>query len=324
MSLPILSPRSDFIFKLIFGDQRNTDILTAFLQSFLDLPESEYDTLTIVDPHLKREERDDKLGILDVKINTKSGNIIDVEIQIADDVPMQERILYYTSKMVTQQIGKGDDYSAIKRVITVVITNFILIHDSENYHNTYRLNDIKSGSQFTDLMEVNTLELPKLPSENDRTQLWDWLKFFRSNKEEELKMLETKSPQIKKAVGVLMELSADERTRLLYEEQEKIRMDQSARIAYAERKIRFAEEKVSLAEEKAFLAEEKVSLAEKKASLAEEKAFLARENGIREGETKGERKGKIETARKALSKNMSVEDVIDLTGLSRSEIESLQ
>ena len=38
-------------------------------------------------------------------------------------------------------------------------------------------------------------------------------------------MLATRSPQMKKAVGVLKELSADERTRMLYEAREKARMD---------------------------------------------------------------------------------------------------
>jgi len=67
VSIQILSPRSDYIFKLIFGNQANADILAAFLRSVLDLPEDEYDTLTIVDPHPNREGADGKLSILDVK-----------------------------------------------------------------------------------------------------------------------------------------------------------------------------------------------------------------------------------------------------------------
>ncbi|MCL2103323.1 MAG: Rpn family recombination-promoting nuclease/putative transposase, partial [Syntrophorhabdaceae bacterium] len=43
----------DFVFRLIFGDQRNVDILSAFLRSVLDIPNDEYDHLTIVDPYLK-------------------------------------------------------------------------------------------------------------------------------------------------------------------------------------------------------------------------------------------------------------------------------
>jgi predicted transposase/invertase (TIGR01784 family) len=80
MGRDILSPKSDFIFKLIFGDERNIDILQNFLQAVLDLDASEYSKIAVVDPHLKREAEEDKLGVLDVKIHTTSGNVIDVEI----------------------------------------------------------------------------------------------------------------------------------------------------------------------------------------------------------------------------------------------------
>ncbi|MCL2124971.1 MAG: Rpn family recombination-promoting nuclease/putative transposase, partial [Oscillospiraceae bacterium] len=71
--MSLLPVKSDFVFKLIFGDQRNVDILAAFLRSVLDIPDDEYDQLTIVDPYLKKESEDDKYSILDVKLHTVSG-----------------------------------------------------------------------------------------------------------------------------------------------------------------------------------------------------------------------------------------------------------
>jgi len=62
--IPVLLPViSDFIFKLIFGDQRNVDILGEFLKSVLDIPDSEYDHIPVVDPHVKKEAHDDKYGM---------------------------------------------------------------------------------------------------------------------------------------------------------------------------------------------------------------------------------------------------------------------
>ena len=46
----LLPVKLDLVFKLIFGDQRNTDILASFLKSVLDIPEEEYERVTIVDP----------------------------------------------------------------------------------------------------------------------------------------------------------------------------------------------------------------------------------------------------------------------------------
>lgn len=52
MSKEYLSPKSDLIFKMIFGDEKNVDILTAFLKSVLNISIDEYQELKIVDPHL--------------------------------------------------------------------------------------------------------------------------------------------------------------------------------------------------------------------------------------------------------------------------------
>ena len=60
------------------------------------------------------------------------------------------------------------------------------------------------------------------------------MKFIDSNNdEEELEMLAERSPQMKKAVGVLKELSADERTRMLAEAREKARKDAASRLNWA-------------------------------------------------------------------------------------------
>jgi len=59
-------------------------------------------------------------------------------------------------------------------------------------------------------------------------------------------MLAERSPQIKKAVGVLKELSADERTRMLYEDREKARRDIASMMGGARREG-FAEAMESVA-----------------------------------------------------------------------------
>lgn len=225
----ILKPTSDLVFKLIFGDNRNIDILTNFLQSVLQLDESEYSQITIVDPHSRLEKQDDKTTILDVKLHTKTGKIVDIEIQVSDIPQMRNRIVFYTSKMITEQLNRGDSYD-LKKVISILITDYKIIIENDVYHNKYELYDKNTHSTFTDIFSINVLELPKLPKVTDNTDLWNWLRFLKANREEELTMLAQKSPQIEKAVGVLKELSKDERTRLLYEEREKARRDTQARI----------------------------------------------------------------------------------------------
>ena len=232
----LLSVKLDLVFKLIFGDQRNTDILASFLKSILDIPEEEYDRISVVDPYVKADYPDDKYGILDVKIHTKSGRVIHIEIQVAPIPEMDQRSLYYQSKMVTEQLGSGQDYSLIKKVVSIIITDFALakLSGSDRYHHQFRY---RTGDdiELTDLAEINTLELTKLPLKTDNPDLWNWMKFIETKNEEELEMLATKSPELKKAVGVLKELSADERTRMIAEDREKARRDEASRINGARR-----------------------------------------------------------------------------------------
>ena len=91
----------------------------------------------------------------------------------------------------------------------------------------------KDGIEFTELVEINTLELTKLPVEADQSELWYWLRFIESDDEGELEMIAERNPQMKKAVGVLKELSADERTRMLAEAREKARRDAASRLNWA-------------------------------------------------------------------------------------------
>ena len=219
-----LLPKSDLIFKKIFGDENNIDILSAFLQSVLDIPAEEYAEVTLLDTHFKLENENDKLGILDVKVRTKSEKIIDVEIQLRNVPYMRERLIFYLSKMISEQIKSGEGYKAIKKSVIIIITDYKMISDSDKYHNVYTMRD-ENGRQFSDLIEINTLELPKLPHDDDKSALWTWMKFLNSKNEEEFKMVETKSKSLEKAVCVLKRLSADEITKLEYDAREKARLD---------------------------------------------------------------------------------------------------
>ena len=82
---------------------------------------------------------------------------------------------------------------------------------------------------FSDIIEIHTLELSKLPEAADGTDLYDWAKFIAAEPEEELQMAAERNPQVQKAVLKLRELSADERARVLYENREKALRDIDSR-----------------------------------------------------------------------------------------------
>ena len=233
----ILPPKADVIFKLLFGDERNIDILIDFLKSVLDISEDEYENITLTDTHLKREAIDDKLGIVDVKLTTKSGTIIHIEIQVAPESALPERIIYYNAKMLVVQLKSGVDFYKLEKVITIAIANFDFVKGSDDYHHIFEWRERTKGIRLTNIVEVNTLELTKIPGVTDNTGKYDWLQFLKSEKEEEFDMLATKSPALKKAVVELKRLSQDEEAQMLYEAREKALKDRNTMIHGRERAI---------------------------------------------------------------------------------------
>ncbi|MDR3201095.1 MAG: Rpn family recombination-promoting nuclease/putative transposase [Spirochaetales bacterium] len=229
------SALNDYVFKLIFGDQRNVDILADFLQSVLTLPPDEYDYLTIIDPFIKREEETGKMSILDVKVHTTTGRIIDVEIQVAPAPEMAQRMLSYAAGLLRGQIRKGGKYEDVRQVICIVITNFVMAPEEKDYFNEISLRYAASGREFTDALKFITLELPKLPRQDDAKEVWGWLSFLKSQRKEELMELVERNPRLRKPVGILMKLSDDERESLIFEAQERFRMDTESRIDWAKR-----------------------------------------------------------------------------------------
>ncbi|MCL2109964.1 MAG: Rpn family recombination-promoting nuclease/putative transposase [Oscillospiraceae bacterium] len=221
----ILPVKSDIVFRLFFADERDTGELVRFLKSFLHLSDDDYDELEIADPHLLREFDGDKLAIIDVKLRTKSKKTIHIEIQLRISPELKERIIFYSSKLITEQIGSGDEYDTIKKVISIVILENTLIPDSAKYHHRFVMYDQEAGVEFSDLLEIHTLELDKLPTNADGTELYDWAKFINAETEEELNMLAERNPQFQPTVVKLRELSADEKAREAYERREKARRD---------------------------------------------------------------------------------------------------
>jgi predicted transposase/invertase (TIGR01784 family) len=194
---PLLLPRYDRIFKKIFGSKGNTAILRSLLSAILDLPSASLKTITVEDPNLRQESRSaNKCPVLDLKLTLADGTSIDVELQVGTVEDMKERVIFCTSKLVTEQLGSGNDYSLLRRVITVVITYFDLTGDPDAYHHRFFLYDKLHDNLFTNSLEIDILEIKKLPKGEDGTPLWLWGKFFEAETEEEFDMLAEKNAEV--------------------------------------------------------------------------------------------------------------------------------
>ncbi len=77
--------RVDFAFKRLFGVEGNEDILIGFLNAVLQSSiDEEITSLHLDDPHLPREQKGDKLSILDLRATLNNGIKLNIEIQVRD------------------------------------------------------------------------------------------------------------------------------------------------------------------------------------------------------------------------------------------------
>jgi len=220
----VLPPRYDIVFKQVFANR--PDLLKPFLKAMIGLPEDDYGRVVVVDPHIYPEYKGDKLGVLDIKVVLRSKKVIDVEMQQKKVAHLRERVVFYCAGMVREQVVTADNYSKIKRVVSIAITNHTVIPEDTEYHHRYTLYDPKTGSEFTDLIEVHVIELPKLPKADDGSDLWWWMKFLTVETKEDLAMVAKKSTAMKKAADRLVLVTKDMRIRARLESQRLFEMDQ--------------------------------------------------------------------------------------------------
>jgi predicted transposase/invertase (TIGR01784 family) len=230
----LLMPKNYFIFKRLIGDPSNRFVLNGFLRDFLNLGGEEFD-VELIDTHLNPQFEADKLSILDVRLKTRTGKQIDVEMQVLETTNFFEHIIYYQSRMIVDQVGKADWYDKIKKVVNIIIADFELVA-SDSYYHCYRLHDKKDDTYFGDFEEIHVLELPKLPAESDGTPVWGWGKFLGAKTEEDIMLPGLTNPAIEKAAEALRQTSGDAEVRRQYELRARAIRDEHARMKFATEK----------------------------------------------------------------------------------------
>ena len=232
----IMSPKYDFVFKYIFGNEKHKNLLIALLSDVLGVPEEEFATIKILNSELLKEFKEDKKGILDIRVETKTGGQIDIEIQILPTQYMAERTLFYWSKMYTSQIAPGDTYDMLKKCVTINIVDFVCTPLKKLY-SCYHLTEDETGDKLTDIIEIHFLEIPKLldndivRDEND--PIVQWMEFLNGKSKGVMDMLAKKNKDIEKAYNLLKVISKDEKAKMLYEARQAEISDELTRLKSA-------------------------------------------------------------------------------------------
>ena len=280
----LLDPKMDFVFKNIFGSEKHPNILISFLNATLK-PKDLITAVEIKNTDLNKGYIEEKFSRLDVKATTSNNEIINIEIQLKNEYNMIKRSLFYWSKLYSEQLNEGEDYSVLKRTICINILNFKYLK-TRKFHSGYRLKEIYSNEELTDVAEIHFIEIPKLEEGTDeKDMLVAWIEFLKNPESEKVRSLEMSIDEIREAKDELIRMSNDDTQRELYEMRAKTLKDKISALNEAERK--------------------------------------GIKKGRQEGIKEGEKSKAIEIAKSLINIGLDKETISKSTGLDLNEIEKL-
>ena len=286
-NIKTLSPKLDVVFQALFGEVGNESITKGFLETIL---ERKIDSIDLSrNPILRREFKDEKLGVLDIIAKLDKDEICNIELQIVDKKNIIERILYYWSRLYSRQIKSGEDYKILQKAIVILITDFKIENLEElDYHSRWKIMEDKQGKKIilTQKLEIDIIELPKIiGKEKEQDNLLDWLYFLENPKSERVTEKMKENENLKEAVKKLDNLSEDEKMQRIADLRQKAIMDEKA--------------------------------------IYEKGLEVGIEKGIEKGIMEGSQKEKIEIAKKMLELKIDKETIAEATGLTEQEIEKI-
>ena len=279
-------PTNDFIFKKIFGSTGSEKITKSLLEAILKID------ITAIDldknPITEKEVLDDKLGVMDIRLEINGNIDCDVEMEMVNRGNIEIRLMRYVSKIFIKGLKVGEKYVEAKDSIAILIANFELAKHKEvkKILTEYEMREKDYGNiVLTDKIKVYILELPKIErmkSEDKNLNLW--IKFIKDLEVKKLADNKEKDEKLEETIKAIQEAK---------EKYEELCQDEHARYI-AELREKYVEETASV-----------------------------RQMGYEEGLETGQEKEKKKTAKIMKDKKYSIDEIMQITELSKEEIEKL-
>ena len=283
---------SDLFARYLLGKNGNEDLLTDLVNSTLrEFNFEEVKDLEIIDPFNLSENIDLKESIIDIKAKTKDNQTVIIEIQLYGNIDFLKRIFYYISKNVVNEVKEGENYNNVQKIISINLLDFNLkFGDKGKAHRCFKLIDTKDLNISLDLIQIHILEVKR------------FIEIIKNSTKEELKnnrllswMKFFTSDNLE-----LIEKELKEENQIMskvIEEYRKFTSDDKMMRAYAARE--------------AFLVGQKMMLRRE------------REDGFDEGKLEGIKEGQISMAKSMKTKNLDINLISEITGLTIDEIKKL-
>ena len=294
--------RFDWAMKRLLRNKANFAVLEGLLTTLLN------DKITIqklLESESNQEEEFDKYNRVDMLAEDSKGTLLLIEIQNNNEYAYFQRMLFGTSKLVTEYINRGEGYDKVRKVYSINIVYFSLGHGKDIvYHGKTEFRGIHQN----DLLELSPFQrqtfkvdtVSQLYPEYYILKVNDFNQVAKTPLEEWIYYLNTgEIPEKAQAPGLD---AARERLKL-------DRMSKDELKAYYRHLDNIVILRDNIHTERA----------EGRAEGLEE----GRAEGLEEGRAKGVEEARKQSAVRMKAKGFSAEDIADITGLSLKEIADL-
>ena len=276
----------DWAIKRILRSKANFEILEGFLSELL---KENITILEILESESNQDLKNDKFNRLDIKVKNQKKEIVLIEIQYDREMDYLQRILYASSKAITEHMKESDSYAKVTKIISISIlyfdfgdgddyiykgtTNFIGIHNhiqlklNEKQKELYKVDSVESIYPEYYLIKIRNF------NDNSKDTLDEWINFLKNETIPD----NVKAQGLLKAKETLDYLKMDDSERADYESYQKSLHDQAS---------------------------------------AYESTYVI-------GSIEGAKKEKLEIARKSLEQNIDLETIKIITGLTDTDLSNL-
>ena len=183
-------PFSDGIFKMLMANEAKPERTVKFLNAMLDLNgENAIKSFTIGVPE-NPGVLNDKTAIFDIYGTTEAGNPVLIEVQQNFNTLFVDRLIYYTSRVISRTVKKSQDYNLPHIYVLSLLTEnqFPLERNTYLHHSQLARN----RHFFYEKLDVYFVEVEKFfaiddriePEKREKTNRAEMLRIFRAVLEE--------------------------------------------------------------------------------------------------------------------------------------------
>lgn len=239
---------NNYAFLKIFKKEEN---VKGFLIDLLNFKEKQIKKIEIKDPFTNGENKEEKEGILDIKLTLNGNKKINIEMQNTYQEDWAERSLFYNCRMFTEGFKKGEPYWKLSPCIHVGILNFNMMK-SPGYYHKVTLRDEKTNELYSRKFQFHVIELKKTKTAKGKARkhpLYRWARLIAATTWEEVAQESAGNRYMERIQEEMVKMSQDERDRYLYLREEMAASDRVSQLQSAENRGRFIE-KITLIQKK--------------------------------------------------------------------------